>query len=165
MSVFASLVVGADGSTSKNGSSSGIYSGADRTTFLARRRNADFILIGGQTARTEPYHRTPVPVVVASRSMLNALANNRLAHWWNLSPVSALEKGAKKFGQNVLVEAGPRLISELIQARVLDGIYLSITSVIDGDDVINIEELLSNFASVERDEIEGTLFIEAKTLK
>ena len=165
MSVFASLVVGADGSTSKNGSSSGISSGADRTTFLARRRNADFILIGGQTARTEPYHRTPVPVVVASRSMLNALANNRLAHWWNLSPVSALEKGAKKFGQNVLVEAGPRLISELIQARVLDGIYLSITSVIDGDDVINIEELLSNFASVERDEIEGTLFIEAKTLK
>ena len=165
MSVFASLVVGADGSTSKNGSSSGISSGADRTTFLARRRNADFILIGGQTARTEPYHRTPVPVVVASRSMLNALANNRLAHWWNLSPVSALEKGTKKFGPNVLVEAGPRLINELIQARVLDGIYLSITSVIDGDDLINIEELLSNFASVERDEIEGTFFIEAKTLK
>ena len=165
MSVFASLVVGADGSTSKNGSSSGISSGADRTTFLARRRNADFILIGGQTARTEPYHRTPVPVVVASRSMLNALADNRLAHWWNLSPVSALEKGAKKFGQNVLVEAGPRLINELIEARVLDGIYLSITSVSGGEDLINVEDLLSNFASVERDEIEGTLFIEAKTLK
>jgi riboflavin biosynthesis pyrimidine reductase len=165
MSVFASLVVGADGSTSKNGSSSGISSGADRTNFLARRRNADFLLIGGQTARTEPYHRTPVPVVVASRSMLNALANNRLAHWWNLSPVSALEKGRKKFGPNVLVEAGPRLINELIKARVLDGIYLSITSVIDGDDVINIEEILSNFASIERDEIQGTIFIEAKTLK
>jgi riboflavin biosynthesis pyrimidine reductase len=88
-----------------------------------------------------------------------------LAHWWNLSPVSALEKGRKKFGPEVLVEAGPRLINELIQAKVLDGIYLSITSVIDGDDVINIEELLSNFASVERDEIEGTFFIEAKTLK
>ena len=165
MSVFASLVVGADGSTSKNGSSSGISSGADRTTFLARRRNADFILIGGQTARTEPYHRTPVPVVVASRSMINALADNRLAHWWNLPPVSALEKGVKKFGPNVLVEAGPQLINELIQARVLDGIYLSITSVASGDDVIDIEALLSNFTSVQRDEIQGTLFIEAKTLK
>jgi riboflavin biosynthesis pyrimidine reductase len=97
--------------------------------------------------------------------MLNALADNRLAHWWNLSPVSALEKGAKKFGQNVLVEAGPRLINELIEARVLDGIYLSITSVSGGEDLINVEDLLSNFASVERDEIEGTLFIEAKTLK
>jgi riboflavin biosynthesis pyrimidine reductase len=165
MSVFASLVVGADGSTSKDGSSSGISSGADRTTFLARRRNADFILIGGQTARTEPYHRTPVPVVVASRSMINALADNRLAQWWNLSPLSALEKGREKFGPNVLVEAGPRLINELIQAKVLDGIYLSITSVTDGEDVINIEDLLSNFTSVQRDEIQGTYFIEAKTLK
>jgi riboflavin biosynthesis pyrimidine reductase len=165
MSVFASLVVGADGSTSKNGSSGGISSGVDRTTFLARRRNADFILIGGQTARTEPYHRTPVPVVVASRSMINALADNRLAYWWNLPPVSALEKGIKKFGPNVLVEAGPQLINELIQARVLDGIYISITSVTDGDDVINIEELLSNFTSIDRNEIEGTFFIEAKTLK
>ena len=165
MSVFASLVVGADGSTSKDGSSSGISSGADRTTFLARRRNADFILIGGQTARTEPYHRTPVPVVVASHSMINVLADNRLAHWWNLSPVSALEKGRKKFGPNILVEAGPRLMNELIQAKVLDGIYLSITSVTDGDDLINVEDLLSNFTSVQRDEIQGTLFIEAKTLK
>ena len=165
MSVFASLVVGADGSTSKNGSSSGISSGVDRRTFLVRRRNADFILIGGQTARTEPYHRTPVPVVVASRSMINALADNRLAHWWNLSPLSALEKGRKKFGPNVLVEAGPRLINELIQAKVLDGIYLSITSVTDGEDVINIEDLLSNFTSVQRDEIQGTCFIEAKKLK
>ena len=165
MSVFASLVVGADGSTSKNGSSSGISSGVDRRTFLVRRRNADFILIGGQTARTEPYHRTPVPVVVASRSMINALADNRLAHWWNLSPVKALEKGAKKFGPNVLVEAGPRIINELIKARVLDGIYLSITSVTDGEDLINVEDLLSNFTSVQRDEIQGTCFIEAKKLK
>jgi riboflavin biosynthesis pyrimidine reductase len=132
---------------------------------LVRRRNADFILIGGQTARTEPYHRTPVPVVVASRSMINALADNRLAHWWNLSPVKALEKGAKKFGPNVLVEAGPRIINELIKARVLDGIYLSITSVTDGEDLINVEDLLSNFTSVQRDEIQGTCFIEAKKLK
>lgn len=165
MSVFASLVVGADGSTSKNGSSNGISSGADRTTFLARRRNADFIFIGGQTARTEPYHRTPVPVVVASRSMINALADNRLAHWWNLSPVSALEKGRKKFGPNVLVEGGPQLINELMKARVLAGIFLTITDVTDGEDVIDIEELLSSFTSIKRDEIQGTLFIEAKTLK
>ena len=165
MSVFASLVVGADGSTSKDGSSSGISSGADRKTFLARRRKADFILIGGQTARTEPYHRTPVPVVVASHSMINALADNRLAHWWNLSPVSALEKGIKKFGPNVLVEAGPRIINELIQARVLDGIFLSITSVTGGEDVIQIDELLWKFSVIEKVEIHGTFFIEAKTLK
>ena len=165
MSVFASLVVGADGSTSKNGSSSGISSGADRTTFLVRRRNADFILIGGQTARTEPYHRTPVPVVIASRSMINALADNRLAHWWNLSPTAALAKGKQQFGDNVLVESGPTIINELIASNALDGIYLSITAITGGEYPINIEELLANFTEVSRNVIDGTTFISAKTLK
>lgn len=165
MAVFASLVVGADGSTSKGGNSSGIASGVDRTAFLARRRSADFLLIGGETARTEPYHRTPVAVVISSRSMISALADNRLAHWWNLSPTAALAKGIKQFGPNVLVESGPMIINELIENRVLDGIYLSITSVTGGDYPIDIENLLAKFKEVDRQEIDGTIFIEAKTLK
>ena len=163
MAVFASLVVGADGSTSKDGNSRGITSGADRTAFLARRRSADFLLIGGQTARTEPYHRTPVPVVVASRSMINALADNRLAHWWNLSPAAALAKGVKKFGGNVLVESGPSIIDELLSSKALDGIYLSVTSISGGENLIDISSLLAKFVEVNRQEIEGTLFIEART--
>lgn len=165
MVVFASLVVGADGSTCKGGNSSGIASGVDRTAFLARRRSADFLLIGGETARTEPYHRTPVPVVISSRSMISALANNRLAHWWNLSPTAALAKGIKQFGPNVLVESGPMIINELIENRVLDGIYLSITSVTAGDYPIDIEKFLAKFKEIDRQEIDGTIFIEAKTLK
>jgi hypothetical protein len=43
MSVFASLVVGGDGSTSKGGNSREVSSGIDRTTFLERRRKADFL--------------------------------------------------------------------------------------------------------------------------
>ena len=162
MAVFASLVSGADGSTTKDGSSRGITSGVDRTAFLTRRRNADFLLIGGETARTEPYHRTPVPVVVASRSMINALADNRLAHWWNLSPTAALANGIKKFGENVLVESGPSLINDLMLNEALDGIYLSITSVTGGENQIDIEELLANFLEVNRQEAEGTIFIEAR---
>jgi riboflavin biosynthesis pyrimidine reductase len=162
MAVFASLVSGADGSTTKDGSSRGITSGVDRTAFLTRRRNADFLLIGGETARTEPYHRTPVPVVVASRSMINALADNRLAHWWNLSPTAALANGIKKFGENVLVESGPSLINDLMLNEALDGIYLSITSVTGGENQIDIEELLANFLEVNRQEVEGTIFIEAR---
>ena len=162
MAVFASLVSGADGSTTKDGNSRGITSGVDRTAFLTRRRNADFLLIGGETARTEPYHRTPVPVVVASRSMINALADNRLAHWWNLSPTAALANGIKKFGENVLVESGPSLINDLMLNEALDGIYLSITSVTGGENQIDIEELLANFLEVNRQEVEGTIFIEAR---
>jgi riboflavin biosynthesis pyrimidine reductase len=165
MSVFASLVVGADGATTKNGSSRAISSGIDRTSFLARRRAVDFIFIGGETARTEPYHRTPVPVVVSSRSLVNALADNRLAHWWNLSPNAAIEKGIKQFGPNVLVESGTRMLQQLLSAKLLDGIYLSVTDIAGGDDAVNVEVLLQNFTSIDRQIIGDTLFIEAKTPK
>jgi len=165
MAVFASLVVGADGSTAKGGNSRGITSGVDRTAFLARRRSVDFLLIGGETARVEPYHRTPVPVVISSRSMINSLADNRLAHWWNLSPTEALAKGVKKFGENVLVESGPSLIDQLLLNNVLDGIYLSITSVTGGENPIDIAALLENFAEIDRKDLEGTQFIEARRRK
>ena len=165
MAVFASLVVGADGSTTKGGNSLGITNGVDRTAFLTRRRSADFLLIGGETARTEPYHRTPVPVVISSRSMINSLADNRLAHWWNLSAAEALAKGIKKFGENVLVESGPSIIDELLLSKALDGIYLSITSVTGGKNPIDIAALLGNFVDIKRQEIEGTQFIEAKKRK
>ena len=165
MAVFASLVVGADGSTTKGGNSRGITSGVDRTAFLARRRSADFLLIGGETARTEPYHRTPVPVVISSRSMINALADNRIAHWWNLSPTAALAKGVAKFGENVLVESGHTIIEELIASRALDGIYLSITEITNGENPIDITALLEKFDQINRQQIEGTEFIEARRLK
>jgi riboflavin biosynthesis pyrimidine reductase len=165
MAVFASLVVGSDGSTAKGGNSRGITSGVDRSAFLARRRSADFLLIGGETARTEPYHRTPVPVVISSRSMINSLTDNRLAHWWNLSPTAALAKGIKKFGENVLVESGPSIIDELLLNKVLDGIYLSITAVTGGEKPIDIAALLGNFVEIDRREVEGTQFIEAKKRK
>ena len=165
MAVFASLVVGTDGSTAKGGNSRGITSGVDRTAFLARRRSADFLLIGGETARLEPYHRTPVPVVISSRSMINSLADNRLAHWWNLSPTDALAKGMKKFGENVLVESGPSIIDELLLNKVLNGIYLSITSITGGENPIDIAELLGNFVEIDRQEVDGTQFIEARKRK
>jgi riboflavin biosynthesis pyrimidine reductase len=165
MAVFATLVIGLDGSTTKNGSSREITSGADRSEFLARRRSADFILIGGKTARREPYHRTPVPVVVASRSMVNALSDNRNAYWWNTSPTQALEKGIKKFGSNVLVEAGATFIFDLIKESALDGIYLSISPVSGGEAKIDYQELLDKFQDVTHREVDGTQFYQALNLK
>jgi hypothetical protein len=94
--------------------------------------------------------------------MINSLADNRLAHWWNLSPAAALAKGIEKFGGNVLVESGPMILDQLILSKALDGIYLSITKVVDGENPINIAELLAKFGEVTRSEIEGTTFIEAR---
>ena len=162
MTVTVTLVVGSDGSTSKNGNSAGVSSAADRTAFLARRRKADCILIGGNTARTEPYHRTPVPVVVLSKSLINPLADNRLAHCWNLSPANAIERATTTFGPDIHIEAGASIIRELLKAGLVDALELSITEVTGGDDVIDISELLTHFSHQIESSNSGTRFISAR---
>ena len=162
MAVIVTLVVGADGSTSKDGNSAGVSSAADRSSFLARRRTADCILIGGNTARTEPYHRTPVPVVVISKSLINPLADNRLAHCWNLSPAKAIDRARKTFGDNIHVESGISIIQELIDAGLVDQVELSITEVTGGEDRINVSELLSHFTHIEEKVESGTRFLSAQ---
>ena len=162
MTVTVTLVVGSDGSTTKNGSSAGVTTAADRSEFLARRRTADCILIGGNTARTEPYHRTPVPVVVISRSLINPLADNRLAHCWNLSPEKALDRAIKTFGPNVHIEAGVAIITELISAGRIDALELSITSVTGGEDFIDIEKLIGHFSQRSEVTKTDTRFISAR---
>jgi riboflavin biosynthesis pyrimidine reductase len=161
MTVTVTLVAGSDGSTSKGGNSAGVSSAADRTSFLARRRAADCILIGGNTARTEPYQRTPVPVVVISKSLINPLANNRLAHCWNLTPVKALDRAIKTFGPNVHVEAGASIIDELLSAGRVDALELSITEVSGGEDKVDLAKLLSYFSQQSEKIADGTRFISA----
>lgn len=162
MSVIASLVVAQDGSTVKGGISSGVASVEDRNRFLARRRKADCIIIGGNTARNEPYHRTPVPVVVISRSMINALSNNRLALWWNTTPEKAIDRAKKTFGENILVEAGPTLVTELINEGLIDGLELSVTNENGGEDKVDFQLLLAKFKSVNKETIGDTTFYSAR---
>lgn len=162
MSVIASLVVAQDGSTVKGGISSGVASSEDRNRFLARRREADCIIIGGNTARNEPYHRTPVPVVVISRSMINALSNNRLALWWNTSPEKGLARAKKTFGENILIEAGPTLVTQMINEGLIDGLELSVTSENGGEEKVDYHLLLAKFKSVSKETIGDTTFYSAR---
>jgi len=159
--VIASLVVGSDGSTSKDGRSAGVSSAADRRAFLARRRSADALLIGGNTARNEPYQKTPVPVVIVSKSMLNPLSNNRLAHWWNCDPIEALERAQRLFGNTVVIESGISIIEELIAAKKVDQLELSVTAVTGGEDQVDFKKLLAKFAKVSERREEDTIFYTA----
>lgn len=162
--IIATLVVGSDGSTSKDGSSRGVSSSADRTRFLERRRSVDAILIGGNTARGEPYHKTPVPVVVVSTSMANALADNHQAYWWNASPSVAIERARKLFGPTILIEAGQSIIAELISLDMIDRLELSVTPITGGEDRIDIKGLLGNFPLVSRETEGETVFYTATRL-
>ncbi len=161
MSTAASLVVGSDGSTSKGGTSQGVSSSADRSIFLQRRALADVIIIGGNTARTEPYAVTPVPLVVISRSMTNPLVKNPKAHTWNTTPADAISRAREGFGPNILIEAGPSLIVELLNDKLIDDLYLSVTPEINGDNPIDWRALLLFFPYSQKSEVEGTVFFHA----
>jgi riboflavin biosynthesis pyrimidine reductase len=161
VSIVATLVVGSDGSTSKESRSAGVSSVADRQVFLQRRREVDCIIIGGNTARHEPYNRTPVPLVVISRSLVNPVQGNHLALLWNCSPEQAVEKARKQFGDKILIEGGIAMINELIDHGVIDQLELSVTPASGGDERIDWKELLARFSHCTSREVEGTTFYSA----
>ena len=161
MSVVATLVVGVDGSTSKESRSAGVSSPADRKIFLQRRREVDCIIVGGNTARHEPYNRTPVPLVVISRSLVNPVQGNHLALLWNCSPVHAVEKARAQFGEKILIEGGITLINDLVKNKIIDRLELSVTPETGGEGIIDWKELIARFDSYEITEDEGTFFYHA----
>ena len=161
MSVVATLVVGSDGSTSKESRSAGVSSPEDRKAFLQRRREVDVIIVGGNTARHEPYNRTPVPLVVISRSLVNPVQGNHLALLWNCSPVMAVEKARALFGEKILIEGGISMINELLEHKKIDQLELSVTSATGGENTVDINHLLSHFSQIKRREDSETVFYSA----
>lgn len=150
MATVATLVLGMDGSTSLGGSSDGITSVVDRERFLARRRTSDCLIIGGNTARSERYEKTPVPLVILSRSLPNLISKNPLAHWWNLPPADAVPRARAQFGIEILIEGGISIITELLNLGAIDQLELSVTQVSGGENRIEISELLRHFSHINK---------------
>jgi len=158
MSVTATIVAGHDGGTAIAGSSAGITSPTDKGLFLARRRKADCIIIGGNTARNEPYARTPVPLVVISRQ---SHPNLPAAHVWNIEPCEGIEKARNEFGQNILIEGGAAFITYLLDRNAIDCLELSITKASGGTDIFEFEKYLKIANNVTKNVIEDTTFYTA----
>jgi riboflavin biosynthesis pyrimidine reductase len=161
MSTVATLVVGQDGSTTKNASSANITSQTDRAIFLNRRRGVDVIIIGGNTARNEPYKRTPAPLIVCSRGSINPVAENPIAQLWNCSPGEAVNKARELFGENILIEGGAAMIVDLVNSGKIDQLELSLTQVTGGENIVDWKLLLTKFKNVEMKQIEDTQFYSA----
>ncbi|MFM8366335.1 MAG: dihydrofolate reductase family protein [Candidatus Nanopelagicaceae bacterium] len=162
MHTVATLVMGQDGSTSKDGSSAGVSTNTDRERFLKRRREFDCIIIGGNTARAERYAITPCPLVVISRHKSNVLLTNPNAVWWNLDPEEALTKAKREFGPDILIEAGPSLLLEYLKAGLVDQLEISITPITGGEHLIDLNEALRGFEITEDKQVEDTRFVTAK---
>ena len=161
MSVLANLVLGSDGSTSLDGSSKSLSSAEDRRRFHEVRAQASVILIGGNTARTEPYAQTPVPLVVITRSgeIPESVRANPKTHVWELDPISAVEKALKEFGGTVLVEGGIRLVQELLLANQIDELYLTLSKVSGGENVYDLSALTRDFTVESSEKIDGETFL------
>jgi dihydrofolate reductase len=86
--------------------------------------------------------------------MINSLADNRQAYWWNASPSEAIDRAQRLFGPTILVEAGTSIIMELLELALIDRLELSVSTVTGGKDPIDIKKLLSYFTSV-TSEVEG----------
>jgi len=157
--VAANLVLGADGSTSLHGSSAGLSLPEDRARFHDLRREFKAILIGGNTARNEPYKRTPLPLIVLSHQPLpERLGSNEKALAWNLPLSVAIPQAGGTYG-DLLLEGGPAFIQEAIACGQLTELYLTISPLTPAENQIDILELTANAEELSRYELGGSLFL------
>lgn len=154
--VTANLIVGKDGSTSISGSSTPLSTQEDRERFQALRLKNDLILIGGNTARREPYKRTPIPLYILTHTKVRLQPKNQLAKQFSLSIKEMISEIGNKFeggkeAINLLVEAGPSLLTQMISDSLIDLFYLTVNLELTGDNQISISDLTRSFELVENE--------------
>jgi len=154
--VLANIVVGSDGCTTLNGSSSGLSSAEDRLRFHALRTRAQFIVIGGNTARTEPYLKTPVELIVLTHGELpHQVRGNPLARKFEGSIKEAL---ATLHGV-VLIEAGPAILVEALAEKLVDELHVTLTKHSTGENCVNFIEMTDGYGETSREVVKDEEFI------
>ena len=159
MKIFANFVLGADGSTTIQGSSRGLSSPIDRTRFHQLRGRADVILIGGNTARLEPYSKTPCALIVLSHGQVpESIRRNSLATLWNMDLPAAIVKMRSQY-KVAIIEAGPKLLREALALKLVDELHITLTSTIGGENKIELETLTQGYLITGRTESESESFL------
>jgi riboflavin biosynthesis pyrimidine reductase len=165
LQVSANLIVGVDGATTRNGSSSGLSPDADRKRFHQLRQKSDLIIIGGNTARREPYKRTPIPLYILTYANVRLVPKNQLAKQFKMTPARLLDDIRLNFPENehsgpirVLVEAGPKLLQEMIDHSLIDYLYLTVNTQLSGENQIQIQTLIKGFKLISNEQIDGCEF-------
>ena len=166
----ANLIVGSDGSTTLAGSSIGLSTEEDRRRFHELRSKNDLILIGGNTARREPYKRTPIPLYILTHTKVRLQPKNQLVKQFALTPAAMIEEIKSSFNPeqsatiNLLVEAGPALLKRMVEAGLIDNLYLTINLEKTGENLISITDLTNGFELISRENITPCDFLYYKKL-
>ncbi len=162
----ANLIVGNDGSTTSNNSSIGLSTHEDRLRFQQLRSRSDLILIGGNTARREPYKRTPVPLYILTHAKVRLQPKNQLAKQFSLGIGELFSEISNNFPPtdstspiNLLVEAGPILLGQMIELSLIDHLYLTKNLEKNGENKISIEELIKPFELVTSERVGSCEFM------
>jgi riboflavin biosynthesis pyrimidine reductase len=163
--VSANLIVGVDGSTTANGSSIGLSNEEDRKRFAQLRERSDLIVIGGNTARREPYKRTPVPLYILTHSKVRLQPKNQLAKQFQLTPSQLIKEVGENFEVsnnnsviNLLVESGPKMLLQMIKESLVDYLFLTVNHNRKGENIISVEELVRGFNLIRNETIDGYEF-------
>lgn len=163
--VLANLVVGADGSTTRGGRSAGLSSPHDRQRFHSLRARAECILIGGNTARSEPYFSTPLPLYVMTRGELpDEVESNSLATVLHMNVIEAISYLQKQSETGpILLESGPAPLMIALHRRLVDELFITITRDVSGDltgeNRIDLPSMLKGYREISHEDVERDTFL------
>ena len=167
----ANLIVGSDGSTTANNSSIGLSTDEDRLRFQQLRSKSDLILIGGNTARREPYKRTSVPLYILTHAKVRLQPKNQLAKQFSMGITDLFSEISNNFLPtettspiNLLVEAGPILLQEMIELSLINHLYLTKNLEKSGENKISIEELTATFKLISNERVGACEFMHYQKL-
>jgi len=167
----ANLIVGSYGSTTANNSSIGLSTDEDRLRFKQLRSKSDLILIGGNTARREPYKRTPVPLYILTHAKVRLQPKNQLAKQFSMGITDLFSEISNNFLPteitspiNLLVEAGPILLQEMIELSLINHLYLTKNLEKSGENKISIEELTATFKLISSERVGACEFMHYQKL-
>ena len=157
--VAANLVIAVDGATTLGGGSSGLSAPADRARFHQLRSEFKAILIGGNTARSEPYAKTPIPLIVLTHLPLTgAVTANPLAIAWNISLPDAVALALTNYG-DLLIEAGPVLLRSAMASHLLSEIYITLSDRRGGENPVELAEFIQGGVEISRQPFDGGVFL------
>ena len=127
--IVANLVIDQSGFTAINGKSRKLSTHLDRLLFHYLRSQSDVILIGANTARSEPYANHQIPVAVLTKS-----ENFPESFFTGLPPIilkdldveSALASLRAQGFEVILCEGGTNLLYQLLDNNLIDVFFLTI---------------------------------------